>query len=385
MVGPLDGILVVSLDQAVAAPYTASRLADAGARVIKVERPGGDFARAYDTVARGQSSYFVWLNRGKESVELDIKDKGDAALLERMIGRADVFIQNLVPGAAGRAGFASGALRARYPGLITCDISGYGDDGPYRDMKAYDLLVQGESGLASITGGAEGPSRVGVSVCDIAAGMYALAGILEALYERQRTGLGRGVQVSLFDALADWMTVPLMYQEFTGRGPARVGLRHPSITPYEAFRTKDGEQVIISIQNEREWVNLCERVLGRPDMTRDRRFAGNEARNENRAAVVAEIQAVFSGLTRDALTTRLKDARIAYGAVNSPADLAAHAQLRRAPVATPGGTVGAVAPPIRFAGEEATFRPVPGLGEHSAALRAEFAATNDSDQAGNEP
>ena len=385
MRGPLDGILVVALDQAVAAPYTASRLADAGARVIKVERPGGDFARAYDTVADGESAYFVWLNRGKESVELDIKDAGDAALLERMIGRADVFIQNLAPGAAGRAGFGSEDLRARYPRLITCDISGYGDDGPYRDMKAYDLLVQGESGLASITGGAEGPSRVGVSVCDIAAGMYALAGILEALYERQRTGLGRGVRVSLFDAMADWMSVPLMYQEFTGRGPARVGLRHPSITPYQAFRTEDGEQVIISIQNEREWVNLCEQVLQRPALASDRRFAGNQARTENRAAVVAEIQAVFSSLGREALTARLNDARIAYGAVNSPADLAAHAQLRRAPVATPGGTVDAVAPPIRFAGEEVTLRPVPGLGEQSAALRAEFAADDSADEARNEP
>ena len=374
MEGPLDGILVVSLDQAVAAPYTASRLADAGARVIKVERPGGDFARAYDTVANGESAYFVWLNRGKESVELDIKDAADAALLERMIGRADVFIQNLAPGALARAGFGSQDLRARHPRLVTCDISGYGDNGPYRDMKAYDLLVQGESGLASITGGPEGPSRVGVSVCDIAAGMYALAGILEALYERQRTGLGKGVQVSLFDAMADWMSVPLMYQEFTGQGPARVGLRHPSITPYQAFETKDAEPVMISIQNEREWASLCERVLERPGMVGDRRFASNEARTRNRAEVTAEIQAVFSSLSREALTARLEAARIAYGTVNSPAGLAAHPQLRRAPVTTPGGTVDAVAPPIRFAGEAPDLRPVPGLGEHSAALRAEFAA-----------
>ena len=374
MEGPLDGILVVSLDQAVAAPYTASRLADAGARVIKVERPGGDFARGYDSVVNGESAYFVWLNRGKESVELDFKDTADAALLERMIERADVFIQNLAPGAAARAGFGSADLRGRFPSLITCDISGYGDDGPYRDMKAYDLLVQGESGLASITGGPEGPSRVGVSVCDIAAGMYALTGILEALYERQRTGRGKGIQVSLFDAMADWMSVPLMYQEFTGRGPARVGLRHPSITPYQAFETKDGEQVIISIQNEREWVSLCEHVLERTNMVKDPRFASNEARTENHAEVIARIQAVFGGLARDALVARLKDARIAYGAVNSAADLAVHAQLRRAPLATPGGVLSAVAPPIRFAGEEASLRPVPGLGEQSAALRAEFAA-----------
>jgi len=374
MAGPLDGILVVSIDQAVAAPYTASRLADAGARVIKVERPGGDFARGYDSVVGGGSAYFVWLNRGKESVELDIKDADDAALLERMIGRADIFIQNLAPGAAGRAGFGSEDLRARHPRLITCDISGYGDDGPYRYMKAYDLLVQGESGLASITGGPEGPSRVGVSVCDIAAGMYALAGVLEALYERQRTGTGKGVQVSLFDAMADWMSVPLMFQEFTGQGPARVGLRHPSITPYEAFETKDAEPIMISIQNEREWISLCERVLDRPDMARDARFAGNEARTLNHAEVIAEIQTVFSALDRDALVARLDAARIAYGAVNSPAGLAAHPQLRRAPVTTPGGTVDAVAPPIRFAGEAPHLRPVPGLGEQSAALRAEFAA-----------
>ena len=374
MEGPLDGILVVSLDQAVAAPYTASRLADAGARVIKVERPGGDFARAYDTVANGESAYFVWLNRGKESVELDIKDAADAALLERMIGRADVFIQNLAPGALARAGFGSQDLRARHPRLVTCDISGYGDNGPYRDMKAYDLLVQGESGLASITGGPEGPSRVGVSVCDIAAGMYALAGILEALYERQRTGLGKGVQVSLFDAMADWMSVPLMYQEFTGQGPARVGLRHPSITPYQAFETKDAEPVMISIQNEREWASLCERVLERPGMVGDRRFASNEARTREPRR----------GDSRDPGGVLVLEPRGADGAPGGGAHRLWHRQfagrprrppqLRRAPVTTPGGTVDAVAPPIRFAGEAPDLRPVPGLGEHSAALRAEFAA-----------
>lgn len=370
--GALDGLLVVSLDQAVAAPYTASRLADAGARVIKVERPDGDFARGYDSVVAGESAYFVWLNRGKESVVLDIKQAEDAALLHRMIAGADVFIQNLAPGAAARAGFAAEALRARHPRLVTCDISGYGEEGPYRDMKAYDLLIQGETGLASVTGGPERPGRVGVSVVDIAAGMYALVGILEALYERARTGRGKGVQVSLFDAMADWMWVPLAYQEFTGRAPARVGLRHPSITPYEAFACQDGKEVIISIQNEREWVGLCEAVLARADMARDARFAGNEARNRNRDAVTAAIATVFARHARDELAERLTAAGIAYGAVNTPADLARHPQLRRTPLAIPGGSVAAVASPIRFTDGQDDFRPVPALGQHTDAIRAEF-------------
>jgi crotonobetainyl-CoA:carnitine CoA-transferase CaiB-like acyl-CoA transferase len=294
----LEGIVVVALEQAVAAPYCTSRLADAGARVIKIERPEGDFARGYDHVARGESAYFVWLNRGKESIVLDLKREGQ--LLERMIAKADVFVQNLAPGAAGRAGFGSEALRSRYPRLITCDISGYGEDGPYRDMKAYDLLVQCETGLASITGAPERPGRVGVSVADIACGMYAHAAILQALFERERTGKGNGVAVSLFDAIADWMTVPLLHHDYGGRAPERVGLNHPSIAPYGVYKTGDGGEVVISIQNEREWVILCTEVFGKPEMAVDARFNSNPARVANRPALDEIIASVFARRCRRA-------------------------------------------------------------------------------------
>jgi len=374
MPGPLDGVLVVSLDQAVAAPFAVSRLADAGARVIKVERPGGDFAREYDTVAAGQSAYFVWLNRGKESVVLDIKDPKDKALLHRMIARADVFLQNLSPGAAERAGFGAAALRQRHPRLITCDITGYGDDGPYRNMKAYDLLVQAETGLASITGNPDGPGRVGVSVCDIAAGLYALSGILEALYERERTGRGKGVEVSLFDAMADWMTVPLIYQEQTGAPPPRAGLNHPSIAPYGAYTLADGRQIVISIQSQREWRWFCETVLERPELADTDVYADNEARVRNRTALDREIAPVFAALPQAELVDRLQRGRIAYGFVNSVADLAQHEQLRRATQETPAGPLALVASPIRIGGKDSVFGRVPALGEHTEAIRREFAA-----------
>src|SRR5215210_1442741 len=250
---PLEGLKVIAVEQAVAAPFCSSRLADAGAHVLKVERAEGDFARGYDAAARGQSSYFVWLNRGKESIVLDIKKPGDKALMARMLACADVFIQNLAPGAMARAGFGSAALRERHPRLITVDISGYGEEGEYASMKAYDLLVQAESGLAHVTGRAEGPGRVGVSACDIACGMHSYAAVLEALLERGITGRGKGIAVSLFDGMADWMTVPLLQYEGTGRNPPRIGLAHPSICPYGAFETKDGQLVLIAIQNEREW------------------------------------------------------------------------------------------------------------------------------------
>ena len=371
MTGALDGLLVVSLEQAVAAPYCSSRLADAGARVIKVERPEGDFARGYDRVAKGESAYFVWLNRGKQSIALDIKEPGDKALLGRMIAAADVFIQNLAPGAAARAGFGSADLRARHPRLIACDISGYGEDGPYAEMKAYDLLVQAESGLAAITGRPEGPGRVGVSVCDIAAGMYAHAAILEALLARQTTGEGRAVAVSLFDGLADWMTVPLLHQVYGGRAPARVGLSHPSIAPYGVYACSDGE-VVISIQNEREWQRFCAEVLGQESLAGDPRFADNSARVANRPALDGEIAKVFGALARATVIERLTAARIAYGAVNSVADLANHPQLRRSPVETPSGALELVAPPARIAGSEASLGSVPACDEHGVALRKEF-------------
>jgi len=374
---PLEGLLVISLEQAVAAPYCASRLADAGARVIKIERPEGDFARGYDRVVAGESAYFVWLNRGKESIVLDIKDSGDQALLARMIGRADVFIQNLAPGAAARAGFDPAALRTRNPRLVTCSISGYGEDGPYARMKAYDLLVQAETGLAAVTGRPEGPGRVGVSVCDVGAGMYAFMAILEALYARERHGEGREIAVSLFDAMADWMNVPFLHQVHSGQAPARVGLAHPSIAPYGVYAAGDGGEVVISIQNEREWVRFCAEALERPELAGDARFSDNPARVANRPALDREIGTAFGGLTRAGMIERLRRADIAFGAVNSVADLAAHPQLRRIEVATPSGPVELIAPPARHLGEVRDYGPVPGLDQHGAAIRAEFAANTE--------
>ncbi|OJX74345.1 CaiB/BaiF CoA-transferase family protein [Magnetospirillum sp. 64-120] len=370
----LSGILVVALEQAVAAPYCTSRLADAGARVIKIERAEGDFARGYDHVAHGESAYFVWTNRGKESVCLDIKNADDCALLARMIAKADVFIQNLAPGAAERAGFGSEDLRRRHPRLITCDISGYGEDGPYRDMKAYDLLVQSETGLAAITGAPEGPGRVGVSVADIACGMNAHTAILQALYQRERTGQGSGIALSLFDSVADWMSVPLMHFEYGGKAPQRVGLNHPSIAPYGAYACGDGRQVVFSIQNEREWKTFCEVALRRPDIAVDPRFDANPRRVAHRPELDAEIAGVFSALTQDQVIERLNQARIAFGRLNQVADLAQHSQLRRITTPTPSGPVQSVAPPIRWSGATFTPGPVPAIGQHDQAIRQEFKA-----------
>ena len=372
MTRPLDGVLVVSLEQAVAAPYCASRLADAGARVIKIERAEGDFARGYDRAVKGQSAYFVWLNRGKESIALDIKDADDLALLQRMVARADVFIQNLAPGAAARAGLGSAELRARHPRLITCDISGYGESGPYAAMKAYDLLVQAESGLASVTGLPEGPGRVGVSVCDIAAGMYSYMAILEALLARARTGEGRAVAVSLFDAMAEWMTVPFLQEVYGGGAPGRVGLHHPTIAPYGIYAARDGG-LLVAIQNEREWQRFCNQVLLRPEMAQDSRFGDNPARVANRPALDAEIAAVFGGLGRDELMVRLRQADIAYGSLNSPAELARHPQLRRVEVGSPEGPVELVAPPARTLGEQPRLGPVPAIDQQGSSIREEFA------------
>ncbi|MEE9255164.1 MAG: CaiB/BaiF CoA-transferase family protein, partial [Pseudomonadales bacterium] len=324
---PLEDRLVLALEQAVAAPLCTSRLADAGARVIKVERAEGDFARAYDDVVDGQSAYFVWLNRGKESLVCDIKHSDDQALVHRILERADVFVQNLAPGAAARAGFGSDALRARYPRLITCDISGYGEDGPYRDMKAYDLLVQAESGLVSVTGSPDEGGRVGVSVCDIAAGLNALIGIQQALIQRGQTGRGSSVKVSLFDGMADWMTVPYLHGVH-GEAPKRVGLNHPSIAPYGGYRVADGSLIVICVQNQREWVRFCNEVLEQPEMAEDALFADNMARVENRAALDRRITSVFDRHTRESLRRKLDEAAIAYGAVNDVAALAAHPQLR---------------------------------------------------------
>ncbi len=371
MAGPLDGILVVALEQAVAAPLCSCRLADAGARVIKIERPEGDFARFYDRAAKGGSSYFTWLNRGKESIVLDIKSAGDKALLDRMIKRADVFIQNLAPGAAARAGFDPVTLHERQPRLVVCSISGYGETGPYRDMKAYDLLIQAETGLASITGPPEAPGRVGVSVSDIAAGLAAHAAILEALYARERTGRGAALEISLFGATAEWMAVPLIHHD-AGSTPQREGLRHPSIAPYGAFATADGKAIVIAIQNEREWVRFCETILGDAALARDPRFADNTNRVANRPALDARVAAAFGREPRDALSHRLKAADIAFGNLNAVADFAHHPALHRVATPTAGGLVEVPLPPGRAAAA-LDGRAVPRLDQHGTALRREFA------------
>lgn len=379
MAGDLDGILVVSVEQAVAAPYVSGRLAEAGARVIKVERPEGDFARGYDHLVQGESAYFVWLNRGKESVCLDLRLEADKALLADLIAKADVFIQNLAPGAAARLGFDPEALRAAHPRLITCSISGYGEEGPYRDLKAYDLLVQAETGLSSITGTAEEMARVGVSVCDIAAGMTAFQSILQALYARERTGLGRHIAVSLFHALADWMNAPYLQFAYGGRTPPRAGLSHPTIAPYGAYACGDGRSVLFSIQNEREWAAFCREVLRAPQLADDSRFRDNSARVAARPALDAVIAEVFGALGRDAVVARLEAARIAYGRVSTLADLAAHPQNRYVSVETPSG-------PVRMLGAGALVDgmlpqpgPVPALGAQTQAVRAEFGGSGSTE------
>src|SRR3954462_4431598 len=317
---PLEGLIVVAVEQAVAAPFCSSRLADAGAHVIKVERPEGDFARGYDAAAKGQSSYFVWLNRGKDSVVIDLATSQGRADLEDLIATADVLIQNLKPGSMDKLGFTRERLRKDYPRLICATITGYGDTGPYAHRKAYDLLIQAESGLASITGGPEGPSRVGVSIVDVATGAAAHAAILEALIGRSVTGEGADIRISMFDVMADWLTVPLLNSE-AGNEPKRMGLAHPSIAPYGVFRSRDGKDILISIQSEREWKTLCTEVLGRPDLPSDPRFSSMVARVSNRALTDATVGDIFAGMAREQLLKRLSEADIAFAEVNSMADL----------------------------------------------------------------
>ena len=369
----LQGLLVISLEQAVAAPYAAGRLADAGARVIKVERPEGDFARGYDADAKGQSSYFVWLNRGKESVALNLKQADDLQILKNMISKADIFIQNLMPGALERLGLSSAELRAADPGLITCDISGYGSDGPFQQMKAYDFLVQAEVGLAEITGAPEQPGRVGVSICDIAAGMTAHQAILQALYARSRTGKGRGIEVSLFHALADWMNVPYIQSQYGGRDIRRPGLHHPTIAPYGAYRCGDGRQLLLSIQNEREWQRLCSDVLQQPDLPENPKFSSNVKRVENRAALDDILNAMFAAHSIDQLAVMLQTAQIAFGRLNTMDGFAAHPQNRFVTVRTTGGELQILAPGAVVNGVIAPLGAVPDLGANSTAIRDEFA------------
>ena len=370
---PLDGILVVALEQAVAAPYCSSRLADAGARVIKIERPEGDFARGYDRAVHGESSYWVWINRGKESVALNLKQDDDLQLLERMLAQADVFIQNLAPGATERLGIGSAALRERHPKLITCDISGYGDDGKFFGLKAYDLLVQAESGLVAISGAPGEWGRIGVSVCDITAGMNALIGIQQALMQRARTGQGSGVKVSLFGSAAELMSVPYLQTRYGGKAPERVGLKHPTIAPYGAFTCADGRDIVISIQNEREWADFCKLVLRRPELLEDARCKGNAARVEHRTFVDGTVAEVFATLTSATVVDRLTEAQTAFGQINSVYDLIQHPQLRTHRMPVHGREIDVPASPWGVEWDGGRFQPAPDLNENGAALRREFA------------
>ena len=368
----LDGLLVISLEQAVAAPYAASRLADAGARVIKVERPEGDFARGYDADAKGHSSYFVWLNRGKESVALDLKQPDDLQIFKQMLSKADVFIQNLMPGALDRLGVSMTDLRQADPRLITCDISGYGASGPFAQMKAYDFLVQAEVGLAQITGAPEEPGRVGVSICDIAAGMTAHAAILQALVARAKTGEGRAIEVSLFHALADWMNVPYLQHHYGGREIRRPGLHHPTIAPYGAYRCGDDRMLLISIQNEREWLRLCSDVLDKPDLPQNPQFDSNVHRVENRVSLDAIMNGVFSQYSIDEIAEKLQAAQIAFGRLNDMDVFTQHPQNRFVSVRTSAGDVQLLSPGAIVNGILPRLGDVPDLGQHSAAIRAEF-------------
>ncbi|MCX7568130.1 CaiB/BaiF CoA-transferase family protein [Sulfitobacter sp. F26169L] len=357
---PLEGLKVVAIEQAVAAPFASSRLADAGAHVVKIERPEGDFARGYDDVAAGQSSYFVWLNRGKESVTLDLVSGEGKAALAGLLADADVLIQNLKPGSLARLGFDPARLRADFPRLITCSISGYGEDGPLAGRKAYDLLIQAESGLCSITGGPSEPARVGVSIVDIATGATAHAAILEALIRRGITGQGAQISVSMFDVMADWLTVPLLNHE-GGNTPKRVGLAHPSIAPYGVFQPKSGAPVLISIQSDREWVKLCNDFLNDAALASDPRFATNVARVKNRDQTDAIVAAAFATYDAAEAIALLADANIALASVNDMAGLSGHAHLRRITVDSPNGPVSFPAPAAIFADETRSYGAVPAL------------------------
>ena len=376
---PLEGITVVALEQAVAAPFATRHLADFGARVIKVERAdGGDFARDYDVTVKGMSSYFVWLNRGKESVTLDIKDADDRRILDSMLSKADVFVQNLLPGAMQRLGLDERTLRERHPRLITCSISGYGPEGPYRSKKAYDLLVQCETGLPSVNGTMDAPAKVGIPVADISAGMYAYSGVLTALYERERTGVGISLQVSMLDALGEWMGQPYFFTHYGGTPPLRAGLRHASIAPYGPYRAGNGAQVFIGIQNEREWTALCTHVLGEPELLNDPRFAGNTHRLENNDALTLLIEAALVHLTAEEVTAQLDTVGIANARMRTIHEFADHPQLearsRWRDVESPVGVVRSLLPPVTVFGREASMGPIPALGQHSVAIRAEFGA-----------
>ncbi|MGH3148285.1 MAG: CaiB/BaiF CoA transferase family protein [Rubrobacter sp.] len=374
---PLSGITVVALEQAVAAPFATRQLADLGARVIKIERPGvGDFARGYDTKVEGLASHFVWLNRSKESLTLDLKQPGTRDVLNRLLGRADAFVHNLAPGATERLGFGADRLESDYPRLIVCAVSGYGSTGPYRDKKAYDLLVQCEAGLVSTTGTPETPSKVGISVADIAAGMYAYTGILTALYRRERTGEGAVFEVSLLEALGEWMGFPAYFTAYGGSQPPRTGARHAAIAPYGPFEAGDGRAVFLGLQNEREWTRFCEAVLEKPQLSTDQRFDSNSSRVENVEQLDGEIERAFADLTSDEVISRLDEAGIANARMRTVQGFLDHPQLeargRWREVGSPAGPLRALIPPVTMQGVESDMKPIPEVGEHTDAILGEL-------------
>ena len=374
---PLEGVTVIALEQAVAAPLASRHLADLGARVIKIERPGeGDFARGYDATVKGMASHFVWLNRSKESLTLDLKRVEAAGVLRALIARADVFLHNLAPGAVARLGFDGTLLREAQPRLVTCEISGYGRSGPYSGKKAYDLLVQSEAGLVSITGTEETPSRVGISVADIGAGMYAFSSILAALFARERSGAGAAIEVSMFEALAEWMGYPAYFAGYGGAAPARTGATHPAIAPYGPYTAGDGRVVYLGIQNEREWVRFCADVLARPELAADPRFDTNSRRVAQRPALDAVISETFRGHTADEILARLETAQIANAQMNTVGEFLAHPQLeardRWREVGSPVGPLRALLPPFNIEGVAARMDPIPAVGEHTNAILDEI-------------
>jgi itaconate CoA-transferase len=380
---PLDGVLVVTLEQAVAAPFATRQLADLGARVIKIERPGrGDFARDYDSAAGdGMSSWFVWLNRAKQSVVLDLKTGPGQQALGALISRADVFVCNLGPGAVRRLGLEPGRLAGRHPRLVACQLSGYGSTGPYAERKAYDLLIQAEAGVVAVTGTPDAPAKAGISVADIAGGMYAYSGILTALLQRERTGRGGTVEVSLLHALAEWMSHPLQLARLTGSAPPRTGARHATIVPYGGYLTADGDEVLIAVQNEAEWERLCRDALDLPDMAADTRLASNEGRVRHRDEVEQRLSATVARLTTAALLARLEQAGIAYASVNGVEQALSHPQLASswAGISAAGRPVDVLLPPVRHSGFGPALGPVPAPGQHTAAVLAELAADPAND------
>ena len=374
---PLDGVTVLTLEHAVAAPFATRQLADLGARVIKIERPGeGDFARKYDQRVKGQASYFVWINRSKESLTLDVKHPEARMIVDKLLGKADVLVQNLAPGAAARLGLSAKALRPAHPRLIVCDISGYGNDGPYRDKKAYDLLVQAEAGLLSVTGTPEQVIRAGISVADIAAGMYAYSSILAALIQRGRTGEGSAIDVSMLESLGEWMGNPIYYA-YDGQPQApRSGASHPSVYPYGPMATGDGKTVLLGLQNEREWLTFCRDVLQRPEVATDARFDSNTRRSDNRAELKALIEEIFRPLTAAQVIERLDAAGIGNASVNNIIDVWNHPQLaargRWVEVGSPAGPIPALKPPAGSDSFDCRMDPIPALGQHTDAILAEL-------------